>query len=235
MSISLHPDTPQGRTLAASPVAGAAPDAGPSGTQDPQPAVHQIRRAVRRGGGCRAAIQRDLRGFLLLSRAQGGADPDSARAGRSGGGKDQPVRQGDREPARLDHPVAVVCGFDRAAPVRCLAPAAAGAGHYRTGAGRFDRQGAVAGIAPGHGRRRLRARPFQGSEIHRSRRPQGLLRAGLFPQGIRTLHDAVAGRHPQGRRRQHRRGQSQADLGCGVADQGRRTRPRLCGRRDRDG
>ena len=33
MSISLHPDTPEGRTLAASPVAGAAPAAGPSGTK----------------------------------------------------------------------------------------------------------------------------------------------------------------------------------------------------------
>src|ERR1700687_2514470 len=33
MSISLHPDTPQSRTLAASPVAGAAPAAGPSGTK----------------------------------------------------------------------------------------------------------------------------------------------------------------------------------------------------------
>jgi len=33
MSISLHPDTPQGRTLAASPVAGAEPEARPSGTK----------------------------------------------------------------------------------------------------------------------------------------------------------------------------------------------------------
>src|ERR1700738_3021158 len=33
MSISLHPDTPEGRTLAASPVTGAAPAAGPSGTK----------------------------------------------------------------------------------------------------------------------------------------------------------------------------------------------------------
>jgi len=33
MTISLHPDAPQGRTLAASPVAGAAPAGGPSGTK----------------------------------------------------------------------------------------------------------------------------------------------------------------------------------------------------------
>ena len=41
----------------------------------------------------------------------------------------------------------------------------------------------------------------------------------------------VAGRHPQGCRRQHCRGQPQADLGRGVADQGRRERPCLCRRR----
>ena len=77
----------------------------------------------------------------------------------------------------------------------------------------------------------FRARPLQGSKIHRGRRPQGLLRAGVFPPGVRALHDAVAGRHPQGRRRQHRRGQSEADLGRGLADQGRRARPCLCRRR----
>src|SRR3984893_7842388 len=33
MSISLHPDTPEGRTLAAPPAAAASPAAGPSGTK----------------------------------------------------------------------------------------------------------------------------------------------------------------------------------------------------------
>ena len=56
-----------------------------------------------------------------------------------------------------------------------------------------------------------------------------------FRREVRALYDAVAGRHPQGCRRQHRRGQSQADLGRGVADQGRRARPCLCRRRRRDG
>ena len=42
-----------------------------------------------------------------------------------------------------------------------------------------------------------RARPLQGAEVHRGRRQQGLLRAGLFPPGVRALHDAVAGRHPR--------------------------------------
>ena len=41
----------------------------------------------------------------------------------------------------------------------------------------------------------------------------------------------VAGRHPPRRRRQHRGSQSQADLGRGLADQGRRARPGLCGGR----
>ena len=64
----------------------------------------------------------------------------------------------------------------------------------------------------------------------RGRRQQGLLRPGLFPPGVRALHDAGAGRHPEGCRRQHCGGQPEADLGRGFADQGRRARPRLCGR-----
>ena len=42
---------------------------------------------------------------------------------------------------------------------------------------------------------------------------QGLLRARLFPPGVRALYDAVAGWHPKGRRCQHRRGQFKADPG----------------------
>ena len=121
--------------------------------------------------------------------------------------------------------------LDRAAPVRRAAAVAPSAGHHRTGAGRFHRQGTVAGLASGHGRRRFRARLVRRSEIHRGRRAQSLLRPGVFPTRVRALHDAGAGGHPQGRGRQHRRGQPQADLGRGLPDQGRRTRPCLCGRR----
>ena len=78
---------------------------------------------------------------------------------RSRRGEDQPVHQGDRESARLDHATAVVGRHDRAAPVRCAAAAATGAGHHRTGAGRFLGQGALARVASGHGRHRLRDRP----------------------------------------------------------------------------
>ena len=233
MSISLHPDTPQGRTLAGTARGGRGACGANRPGRNPQPAVHQIRRAVRRGGRRCAAVQRDFRGFLLLSRTQGGPDPHSARAGRGRRGQDRPVHQGNRKPARLDHPIAVVGGSIEQRRFDALAAVAAGAGDHRTGAGRFHRQGAAAGVAARHGRAGQRHRPFQGSEIHRSRRPQGLLRAGVFPPRIRALHDAVAGRHPQGRRRQHRRGQSEADLGRGLADQGRRARPRLCGRRRR--
>ncbi len=42
-----------------------------------------------------------------------------------------------------------------------------------------------------------------------------------FRREVRALYDAFAGGHPQGCRRQHCRGQSEADLGRGLADQGR--------------
>ena len=100
-------------------------------------------------------------------------------------------------------------------------------------AARSHGQRAVARFAACSGRDRQRRRLFQGSQVHRSRGEQGLLRAGLLPPRVRTLYDARAGRHPSRRRRERRRGQSQVHLGCGVADQGRRARPRLRGRRAR--
>jgi hypothetical protein len=56
-------------------------------------------------------------------------------------------------------------GSCRAAPVRCASPVAAGAGDHRTVADRFARQGAPAGVAAGHGRRRQRPRPLQGPKF----------------------------------------------------------------------
>ena len=53
----------------------------------PPAAVPQIRRAVRRRGLRRAAHQRRVRDLVLLSGAQGRADPHPARAGRSRGGR----------------------------------------------------------------------------------------------------------------------------------------------------
>src|SRR5262249_32474285 len=80
-----------------------------------EPPLSEICCAVCYGGRGRAALKRHIRGLLLLPRTQGRPDPDSARAGDSCGGQDQPVRQGNREPARLDHAIAVVGEPDRTA------------------------------------------------------------------------------------------------------------------------
>ena len=160
MSISLHPDTTQRRTLPAPPVAGAAAVGGTGRDWNPHPAVHQIRRLVRRGGRRCAAVKRDFRGFLLLSRTQGGPDPHSARTGGRGRRQDHPVHQGNRKPAWLDHPIALVRRLDPGPPLRCVEAVAAGAGDHRIGAGRFHRQGAAAGVAARHGRGRTAASTF---------------------------------------------------------------------------
>src|SRR3712207_9000586 len=52
-------------------------------------------------------------------------------AGRGGRGQDRAVRQGNREPARLDHAAALVGWLDRAAPVRRAAPVAPGPCDHR--------------------------------------------------------------------------------------------------------
>ena len=114
---------------------------------------------------------------LLLSGAQGIADPHPARAGRGGGGQDQPVHQGDREPGGVDHAAAVVRRHHRSAAVRRTAAAAAGAGDHRALAARCHRPRAIARLAPGHGRGGKQGRLLQGAEIRRSGCAQGLLRA----------------------------------------------------------
>ena len=160
----------------------------------------------------------------LLSGAQGIAHPHPARTGGGRGRQDQPVHRGNREPARLDDAAAMVGRLDRAAPLRRLAAAAPGAGHHRAFAARCERQRAAAGLAARHGRDRQRHRLFERPEVHRGGGAQGLLRPGLFPPGVRALHDAGRCRHAARRRRERRRGQSQADLGRRLADQGRRER-----------
>ncbi len=84
----------------------------------------------------------------------------------------------------------------------------------------------VSRLTHGFGVRRRRS--VERSEVHRSRRQQGLLRAGIFPPRVGAVYDALPCRHPQGSRHQYCRGQSQADPGCGVADQGRRAWSGLC-------
>ena len=169
--------------------------------------------------------------MVLLSGTQDFTHPDSARTSRGGGRQDRPVHQGNRKSARVDDAVAVVGRFDRAAAVRCLAAPAPGPRHHRAVATRCQRQGAAARVAARHGRGRQRHRLFERPEIHRSHGAQGLLRPGLLPPGVGTLHDARHRGHAPRRGRERRRSQSQADLGRGLADQGRRARQRLCRRR----
>ena len=173
--------------------------------------------------------------FFYYREHKAGADPDPARAGRGRGREDQPVHQGNRKPARLDHPIAVVgglaCEQRRFDALRLLRQVPA---DHRTGAGRC--RPARSGLRVS----RL-AMDVVDSGLDLSKEPKFTEAVAnkvyygpvYFRRRVRALHDAGAGRHPQGRRRQHRRGQSQADLGRGLADQGRRTRPCLCGRRGR--
>ena len=120
-----------------------------------------------------------------------------------------------------------------AAALRCLAALASSACNHRTLATRRDRPRTIACLAPRHGCDRQRDRLFERSEVHRGHGPQGLLWPGLFPPRVGALHDLGARRHHPQRRCVSRRGQPQADLGRGLADQGRRARPCLRGRRAR--
>jgi HAMP domain-containing protein len=69
---------------------------------------------------------------------------------------------------------------------------------------------------------------LQERQVRQRHGEPGLLRASLFSPRIRAVHDPRYCRNQAGRRHKRRRGQSQADLGCGLADQGRRARPCLC-------
>ena len=198
---------------------------------DQRAAVPQICRSVPRRRLRRAAQQRSVRDRVLLPGAHRRADPHPARAGGRRGGKDRPVHQGDRKPGRLDDAAAWSAGtieqrrFDGLRLLRQV-PAITELAQLDP-----DRQGAAARLAARHGCGRGADRLFAGPQIHRSRGEEGLLRPGLFPPRVRALHDALARRHAPRCRRERRRGQSQADLGRGLADQGRRARRRLCGRR----
>ena len=179
----------------------------------------------------RSAHQRAVRDLVLLRGAQDLADSHSARAGRSRGRKNRPVHQGDRESDRLDDAVAVVRRHARAAALRRAAAIAPGAGHHRARPTRCHRPRAATRLAPSHGRGRKPDRLLPRAEIRRCACPQGLLRPGLFPARVRAVYDGRARRNPARCRGERRRGQPETDLGRGLADQGRRARPGLCGRR----
>ena len=134
------------------------PDAGRRRGACRQPAVPQIRRAVRRRGLRGAAHQRPVRNLVLLPGEQAGADPHPARAGGGRGRQDRAVHQGHRRPDRLDHATALDGERAGAAALRRAAAVAPGAGDHRARAARRQRQGAVAGVAAGDGRGRRRHR-----------------------------------------------------------------------------
>jgi len=235
MSISLHPDTPEGRTLAASPEAAAPPAAAPSGTKVRSRLfikyvalfVAVVGVALLTNGIFEVFFYYREHKASLIRIQHEQAEAAAAKIG-------QFIKEIESQvgwTTQLPWSASVLENrrFDATRLLKQVPAVTELAQVDSTGKERLRV------VAPRHGRLGKRARPVQGSEIHRSRRPQGLLRTGLFPPGVRALHDAVAGRHPQGCRRQHRGGQPQADLGRGVANQGRRARSRLCRRRGRDG
>ena len=131
-----------------------------------------------------------------------------------GGAAHRRVRRRDRAPDRLDDACAMGGGAARPAPPGLCPPAAPGAGDHRADPARRRRA-----------RSSSRSRGWRwtsvGSEKDFSQSPAfieakaapRLVQPGLFPQGIRAVHDAGDGaRRPQ-RRRHRRRGQSEADLG----------------------
>ena len=101
----------------------------------------------------------------------------------------------------------------RAAPFRLCPPVAPGAGDHRIDPARRRRQGAAQGLAAGDGCGRQREGLFPIAELHRSEEAPRLVQPGLFPQGIRAVHDHGGGSRRAQCRGHGRRGQSEADLG----------------------
>ena len=190
MSISAHPDSPESPGMAAAPVAATAPAAPAAGTRIRSRLFTKYVALFVAVVGV-ALLSNGIFEVFFYYREHKAAliriQHEQARGRRR---QDRPVHQGNRKPARLDHPAAMVGRHARAAPVRRAAAAAPGAGDHRTRPGRRHRPRAAAGVAPGHGRGGQRDRPLGRAEIRRDRRAQGLLRAGLFPARIRALHDA---------------------------------------------
>ena len=139
MSISLHPDAPQGRALDASRAAEAAPAA------VPQPTKIRSRLFTKYVALFVAVVAVALLSngifevFFYYREHKVALIRIQHEQAEAAAAKIEPVHQGDRKPARLDHATAMVGGVDRAAPLRCAAAVAPGAGDHRTGPGRFHR------------------------------------------------------------------------------------------------
>ena len=97
------------------------------------------------------------------------------------------------------------------------------------------RQGAAARLASRHGRGRQRHRLSKEPKFTEAAANKVYYGPVYFRRESEPYMTLVARRHAPRRRRQHRRGQPQADLGRGLADQGRREGQRLCHRPRRAG
>ena len=180
MSISLHPDTPEGRTLAASPVAGAASAAGPAGkkirsrlfTKYVALFVAVVAVALLSNGIFEVFFYYREHKAALIRVQHEQAEAAAAKISQFVKEIESQLGWTTQLPwsaGSIRIGGSMLCGCS------------GGARHHRTGAGRLHRQGAAAGIAPCDGRPRWRQRFFQGAEVYRGGRPQGLLRPGVFP------------------------------------------------------
>src|SRR5437667_356386 len=159
---------------------------------DAEPAVPQVRRAVRRRGLVGAADQRPPRDLLHVQGVARAARADPAREGQRRRADDRALRARDRAPDGLDDAAAGGAGPRRArAAADRLRPATApGARHHRGRLPRRARARAAARLPAGHGRGGRRRRRLQRAALPRDARRTRLVRARVLPQGLGAVHDA---------------------------------------------
>src|SRR5438094_340198 len=200
---------------------------------DAEPAVPQVRRAVRRRGLVGAADQRPPRDLLHVQGVARAARADPAREGQRRRADDRALRARDRAPDGLDDAAAGGAGPRRArAAADRLRPATApGARHHRGRLPRRARARAAARLPAGHGRGGRRRRRLQRAALPRDARRTRLVRARVLPQGLGAVHDARRAprllRHVAGHRG---RDQPQVHLGRRLADPRGSPGPGLRGR-----
>ena len=148
-----------------------------------------------------------------------------------GGFEDRPVRPGDREPDRLDDARLVRSTARRARPAPVRLPQALPPGpecHRDQLPGRVG-PGAAPCLSACHGCGRKPDGLFQRAALCRGQVRQDLLQSGVFPKGVRALHDHCDGRARPRRGRHRRRRELEVHLGRGLANQDREGRTRLRG------
>ncbi len=188
----------------------------------PRAPVPQVPAADPRAGRRRrAGVGRDQR-LLFLPGEQGGDRRAAAREGALGCDAHPAIRRTDPAAARLRVAAADRRHRRRIAPRRVQQAPAAGPGRHRHRSARSRGARADCGVAPGDGPRREQRRPFEGAGVPEREARAALVRARVFPQGDRAVHDdRVAFRRRQ-RTGDDRRRESQVHLGRGVPHQDRR-------------